>query len=401
MLETSPASLERQCRRMDLIYPSSAVELADIFAEASSRRSSVCLVGNNSKRLVGGPTSGADMTISTAKLTRMIDYQPRDLTVSVEAGYRLEQLQEQLAQNGQKLALDPPDWPGATVGGMVATNGSGPLRRAHGTARDIVIGMTFARMSGGLVKAGGKVVKNVAGLDMAKLLIGSFGTLAAMTAISFRVHPVHEVSETFVFECPTIEEVIDSRNKLLATPLKPCSFDLVSPLVAAELGFSGYLVLYRAAGSKVTIDRYRRDLVDCQALNGADEQMLWSRVRNFTPDFLARQHLGIVIRISLSDSDSGTLLRATNDPTIVRAGSGVSYVYSNSPEATARLLAIARDRCWPAVVECASDEVRSRTDFKALLESAEHSRSFQMMKKIKYNFDPATLLNRLRLYGQI
>ena len=137
--------------------------------------------------------------INTGGLRRVLKYEPNDLTVSVEAGMPFADLQALLAKNRQMVALDPPFFAKATVGGVIATNSSGPMRRSYGTARDQVIGMKFATLAGKQVSSGGMVVKNVAGLDMGKLMIGSFGTLAVITSVNFRLHPMPEQTHTFVF----------------------------------------------------------------------------------------------------------------------------------------------------------------------------------------------------------
>src|ERR1700728_592130 len=190
---------------MPLITPSSAEDLARALEEAASNSQTIAVCGNNSKRLMAGPLLPADVTLSTAKLRRVLQYEPNDLTLSVEAGMPFSDVQKLLATHGQMIALDPPHSTEATMGGVVATNSSGPLRRAFGTARDLAIGMTFATLDGKLVKTGGMVVKNVAGLDIGKLMIGSFGTLAVMTSINFRVHALPRETRTFLFSCPDIE----------------------------------------------------------------------------------------------------------------------------------------------------------------------------------------------------
>ena len=124
-------------------------------------------------------------TITTRAMTRVLQYEPRDLTISVEAGTRYAELKRLLAADGLMIPLDPPWSDSVTVGGVISANLSGPRRRLYGTARDLVIGMRFATVDGSLVDTGGMVVKNVAGLDMAKMLIGSFGTLAAIASVNF------------------------------------------------------------------------------------------------------------------------------------------------------------------------------------------------------------------------
>ena len=151
---------------------------------------------------MAGPIGHPDECISTARLDRVLEYEPRDLTISVEAGLPWKDLERTLAGNRQMVPLDPPFADAATVGGVVAANSSGPRRRLYGTARDMVIGMQFATLEGKLVKSGGMVVKNVAGLDMAKLMIGSFGTLAAIAVVNFKVLPAPEVERSFLLRFP-------------------------------------------------------------------------------------------------------------------------------------------------------------------------------------------------------
>src|SRR5581483_1665562 len=193
------------------------------------------------KRFMAGPDPHADLVISAAGLRRVLQYEPNDLTISVEAGMRFGELQAVLAERGQMIALDPPFCTQATVGGVIAANSSGSMRQAFGTARDLVIGMSFAMLDGKIVKTGGMVVKNVAGLDMGKLMIGSFGTLAAITSVNFRLHSRPEQMRTFVFSFDSLDAAIEKRDAILGSVLQPTAIDLVSS--------DGYLLAVRAGGS--------------------------------------------------------------------------------------------------------------------------------------------------------
>src|SRR5678816_417930 len=146
-------------------------------------------------------------------MKRVLAYEPRDLTISVEAGIRYSDLTRILAQNRQMVPLDPPFSETATIGGIVNANSSGPRRRLYGSARDLVIGMKFATLQGKVVQSGGTVVKNVAGLDMGKLLIGSFGTLAAIGIVNFKLVPMPEVERSFVFAYDTLAAAIAVRDR--------------------------------------------------------------------------------------------------------------------------------------------------------------------------------------------
>ncbi len=160
-------------------------------------------------------------------MRRVRKYEPRDLTISVEAGITYCELSRLLAEHHQMIPLDPPFSETATIGGIVAANCSGPRRRLYGTARDLVIGMQFATLEGKLVETGGMVVKNVAGLDMGKAMIGSFGTLAAIAVINFKVIPEPPYERTFRFSYDGLEEAIAARDAILREPAGSCGHRFV------------------------------------------------------------------------------------------------------------------------------------------------------------------------------
>src|SRR5271165_5191501 len=170
-----------------------------MLSSATSAKQSIELFGANTKRLMAGAPAPGGVQISTARMRRIVQYEPRDLTIGVEAGLPFAELSRELARNGQMIPLEGAYSDEGTVGGMVAANISGARRRLDGTARDLVIGMNFATVDGKLVQTGGMVVKNVAGLDMAKLLIGSFGTLAAIATVNFKLMPRPAVARTLLF----------------------------------------------------------------------------------------------------------------------------------------------------------------------------------------------------------
>src|SRR5579862_4488730 len=219
--------------------PKSPQELAETLATAAARKQTIALSGASSKQLMGGPIEAADVSVSTAAMTRVLQYEPRDLTISVEAGMRYADLDRLLAQNRQMIPLDPPFAESATMGGILAANSSGPRRRLYGTARDLVIGMTFATLEGKLVQSGGMVVKNVAGLDMGKIMIGSFGTLAAIAVVNFKLlpRPAAEASVLLAFE--TLDDAMATRDRVLKGVLAPAAIDLLNPLAAGQLGYKG------------------------------------------------------------------------------------------------------------------------------------------------------------------
>ena len=350
-----------------MMCPETTAQLADALCETAHLYHTIRLGGNFTKDRIGGPVCPADQTISTRALRRLLKYEPRDLTISVEAGMPWAKLEHTLAEHGQMLPLDPPfldgpsgsDHHGPTVGGVIAANQSGPLRRQYGTARDMVIGMTFVTVEGKEIRTGGNVVKNVAGLDMGKLMIGSYGTLAAIASVNFKVFPTPPASRTFVLEFPAAREAFAERDRILCGLLPPAAIDLVNwP--------AGFRLLIRAMGTPAVVERFTREFTHAKAFDGEEQAALWREVREFTPRFLEANPQGSLVTMPVPLSEMPDAAEKLGVPFVARAGSGVVYAhYASNPP---------------------------RVPFR---DDAE------MMKKVKRMFDPENLLNRGRLYGYL
>src|SRR5580692_3427875 len=182
-----------------VLEPPDEQQLAAVLRLANDANLAVIPRGGGTKLSWGNPPARADIILSTARLDKIIEHAWADLTVSVEAGCTIQKLQEALARHGQRLALDPL-WPEkATISGILSTNDSGPLRLRFGALRDLIIGVTLALPDGTLASSGGKVVKNVAGYDLPKLVTGALGTLGVITRAVFRLHPLPHNIRTFTF----------------------------------------------------------------------------------------------------------------------------------------------------------------------------------------------------------
>src|SRR6266581_376024 len=180
-----------------VVDPGTEKELAEVLRLSNEAGLAVIPRGGGTKPGWGNPPSRVDVILSTARLSAIIEHAWADLTVTVEAGCSIRRLQETLAQHGQRLALDPL-WPEkATVGGVLSSNDSGALRLRFGALRDLIIGVTIALADGTLASSGGKVVKNVAGYDLPKLVTGALGTLGVITRAVFRLHPLPRHSRSF------------------------------------------------------------------------------------------------------------------------------------------------------------------------------------------------------------
>ncbi len=290
---------------------------------------------------------------------------------------------------------------GTTIGGVVASNSSGPMRLGFGTARDLIIGVTFVTLEGKVVKSGGMVVKNVAGLDMAKMMIGSFGTLAAITSINFRVHSRLAQTITFLLRTAKLQAIDEIRRTIRHSALQPIAMDLLSPAAAKRLYQEPFVVAIRAAGSNAVLSRYRQELPQADVLTGADEENLWTRIREFTPEFLERRPDGVVLRVSSTIDGVAGAMEGIADPFITRLTAGVSYVHLSSWMAASPILVRLRRAGIPTVVEYAPNAIRKEQELWHVAEEPGHQNAFDMMKKVKQMFDPHNLLNRGRLYGRI
>jgi len=382
-----------------MLTPSNPGELAAALGDAARNQRTIALAGNSTKRRMAGPIAPAEVEISTGLLQRVIEYEPRDLTVSVDAGLAWRELRRLLAENQQMVPLDPPFGDNATVGGVIAANTSGPRRRLYGTARDLVIGMQFATLEGKLVQSGGMVVKNVAGLDIAKLMIGSFGTLAAIAVVNFKLQPLPEVERSFLLSFDSAPAAMAARNRILKGQLQPAAIDVLNPAAGLTVGNRAWLLALRAGGNPAAVQRYEREfaeLGDGVAYDNDRQDTLWAHIENFTPRFLAGHADGAVVRVSCTLKELEPVMTSLHGPAVARAGSGVCYACFEETKAAADWLCQAAGRGWKAVIEYAPDAQRQSLELWPT-----PGGDFFLMQRIKHLFDPANLLNRGRLYGRI
>lgn len=222
---------------LPLSIPTTTVELAELVTIAQQERTPLQVVGNSTKIDWGGLVTGATKVVTTKKLDRLIAHAVGDLTVTVEAGMTLQQLQTILATAGQFLPLDPAYPDRATIGGIIATADTGSLRHRYGGVRDLLLGISFIRADGKIAKAGGRVVKNVAGYDMMKLFTGAYGTLGILTEVTWRVYPLPSASGTVILT-GAVDRLKEVAKILLASTLTPISIDVVSTAFSQQLEIS-------------------------------------------------------------------------------------------------------------------------------------------------------------------
>jgi glycolate oxidase FAD binding subunit len=209
--------------------PASTAELARFLVDnAATSRQPVMPAGGRTSLRFGEPVNAPARIVSTSAMQQVVDYPARDLTITVNSGIRIADLQRTLAAEGQRLPIDVPDARRATLGGAVAANTSGPRRFGQGTFRDYVIGISAVDGLGRPFTAGGRVVKNVAGYDLCKLLIGSLGTLAIITQVTLKLKPVAETQSLLWLTAKSPEQIEAWLVKLGLTATRPVAIEVVN-----------------------------------------------------------------------------------------------------------------------------------------------------------------------------
>jgi glycolate oxidase FAD binding subunit len=219
-------------------WPRSVEEASQVLRAAAADGLAVAVAGGGSKLGLGNPPERVDLMVLTGGLDRVLEHAAGDLVVRAQAGVRLADLISALVPAGQMLALDPPE-PRATLGGVVAANASGPRRLRYGTVRDLIIGITVVLADGTVARAGGKVVKNVAGYDLAKLFCGSLGTLGMVAEVIFRLHPRPAAASVVTLGVDGPTQAGQAVRRLLRSTLEPSAVELT----VDEWGWPGRLTV--------------------------------------------------------------------------------------------------------------------------------------------------------------
>ncbi|HEX8966557.1 MAG TPA: FAD-binding oxidoreductase, partial [Chloroflexota bacterium] len=348
----------------------------------------------------------------TSGLGRVVEYEPADLTVTVEAGMRFSQLQDLLGEQGQFLALDPPLQQGATIGGLIATNASGPLRLAYGTARDLVIGTRVANPDGTLTRAGGRVVKNVAGYDLNKLYIGSLGTLAILVELSFKVAPLPPSTATLVGGFADLASARSTVAAVVRSPLSPLAVELLGSGIAVEAGLPDTypaLVVFRVGGYPEAVERQVRDL---RALvrqhSGEGLETSPSVWEDLATARTAARRREVVLKAAAPLSASATLVEilerhlAGLRPTVwAHAGNGIAFAACEMPP-DAQVVRAARMDVQALGTNASLVIERCPTVLKREVDVwGEDGPSLGLMRAIKARLDPHGTLNPGRYVGGI
>jgi len=372
-------------------------DIASALARASRARQRVAIEGAATKRGWGSLAAAADVTLSTRPLDAVVDHRYGDLTATVQAGASLAAVNRELGGHGQWIPLDPPWADRATIGGIIATNDSGPRRHRFGAPRDLIIGMEIVRIDGTVAKSGGIVVKNVAGYDLGRLMVGSFGSLAVIASATFKLYPVPPASRTLVVHFGDhwaggpAERMTAA---LAASYLTPTSIELEThpPRLLVRFESNEGAAEQQAAAAASIADSLG---ATTSVVAGLEEAAVWAA-------HAARpwNGAGTIVKVTCLPAQVGPTITWFNETlhdvewdAVGRAGVGVLLVrVGGDVSCEARTIADLRARFAPgtgsAVILRGSDDLKRIADVWGPAGD-----TLPVMRAVKQQFDPDGLLN--------
>jgi glycolate oxidase FAD binding subunit len=369
--------------------PTSSVEAAEVMRACLSEGSRLRMAGGRTKLGWGHVTPEPDVEISTERMGRILEHNAGDLTAVVQAGVTLNRAQEVFAEAGQMLALDPPlgHKDSATIGGIVATADTGPLRHRYGAPRDLIVGVTVALSDGTLARSGGKVIKNVAGYDLAKLFSGSFGTLGMITELSLRLHPRPERTATAALDCEGPDTLQSASSALAHSPIEAMSLDVTwgGDGGGVMVRFGGAAPEPRAEAAVGLLEEFgTARVID-------DDAELWEGLRAGQ-----RSEDGAIVRVAGLPSELARISRAADrrgGSLVGRGALGVLWAEfpgDDPQDLVGRIEELRHDLDpFPCVVLDAGRGVREKID----VWGGNQDSSVELMRRIKARFDPQGLCN--------
>ena len=370
----------------EVVRPGTVEEVAEVLRAAAADGRTVVPVGGRSKLTWAGPPDSCDLLVDLTGLDRVVEHVAGDLTVVAEAGVRLADLQAQVGRAGQLLGLDPPE-EGATLGGVVSANASGPRRLRYGTTRDLLIGIAVVLADGTVAHAGGKVVKNVAGYDLGKLFTGAHGTLGVVVSTTWRLHPVPPARRVVTLELPDAAAAGPLSVALARSTLTPSAVELI----AGADGTARLVVLFESIAESVA-----GQADTAVALLGGGEES------EDLPEDFGRRPGGaddVLLRLAHAPASLSAVLGALPAGTAVAAHAATGVTYTAVPaveavDALPRLRAAIAPHDGTAVVLRAPDAVRERLDHWGPVGD-----SLDLMRRVKERFDPERRMSPGRFVG--
>ena len=386
-----------------VVEPGSTEDISELMKLANDRDLAVAPRGGGTSMALGNPPRELDLILSTTRMNAVVEHVPGDQVVRVQSGIRFGDLQERLAGSDQMLGVDPPEaGEGATVGGIVATNSSGPRRYRYGTIRDLIIGITVVLADGTVAKAGGKVVKNVAGYDLSKLFTGSLGTLGVIAECNFRLHPRPETARTVAVDLPDTASAGAASQAILHAQVVPSAVEL---LWGGETRMLTVLIEGIPTGVEAQVETASHILGGFGEVRTlADDEAGSSSPPGAGDDEVALKISAPPAELAgVLDSTLGASSRLGVTPRITgHAGTGVTYVGLSGGDEEARAAVVEELReIWlrhggSVVVRGAPPAFKERVEAWGPIGTR-----LDLTRRVKEKFDPRGILNPGRFVGGI
>lgn len=386
-----------------ICFPADPDQVSAALALCTEAEACVIPWGGGTAMRLGNIARRVDVVIGLERMDRLLEHDDANLTATVEAGMKLDTLQNILGQRGQFLPLDPPQPTQATIGGVAAANSNGPRRTLYGGVRDLVLGMKMVLASGERIKAGGKVVKNVAGYDLCKLFVGSLGTLGIITEVTFKMAPLPEAAATVAIWGP-MDRLLEFVRELSRSALLPAAAAILNANAARMVGLvtQDPAVVVWAEGFKEAVGRHLRDLqgmaqklnLACESRQDQAHGLLWEQVRDF-PSAAGKLLYRVAVPLA---SVAGVITTidgwsaAQRAHMIAHAGSGTVW-FALDPDPSSldwfpRLTALAQEHRGHAVIAAAPPELKRGVEVWG-----PPPPSLALMRRIKSEFDPHGIVN--------
>ncbi|MER3447572.1 MAG: hypothetical protein C4291_12395 [Candidatus Dadabacteria bacterium] len=399
-----------------VVHPSGPDEISEILWFANEEGYSVCPRSQGTKIGIGNIPKSVDIILSMSRLRRIVDYDHANLTVTVESGVKLSDLQKVLEDKRQFIPIDPMFSSMCSVGGIISSNSNGPRRLRYGSVRDLVIGMKAVLPTGEKIKAGGKVVKNVAGYDMCKLFIGSFGTLGVVTEATFKLYPLPELEKTVLVFFNESAQAFEIASSILDSVVFPSSLNVLNPSVievlSGNLGIAfrenSFCLVVRLEGFRESVEREVREIQkmsgpNVRILGSSEQKRFWMVLSDFSHLSQSKFRFKASVPISTTldafknfDEYSASLGSKIN--LVSHAGSGIIYGFLRTGDMDKLIGFIDQSNSYTAglggyfVVESAPIEIKEKINVWGYLPGG-----VNIMQILKEKFDPKGIVNPGRL----
>jgi len=407
-------------------YPQSEKEVSNLIKRFYKQNLPVELVGSGSKKKIGKPLQ-CSKTLCLSRLNRIVEYLPEELYIKVQAGTSIKEIEEELKKNKQQLAFEPIDFGYllneksnyGTAAGQVACNISGPRRFKVGSVRDHVLGFRGVNGRGEIIKSGGTVVKNVTGYDLSKLVCGSYGTLLALTEITFKVLPASDESKTLIIHNQKIESAINFLDSSISSsndisgatflPSEPnvpgCIMNIEKTFKLNDLKYKGSFTAIRVEGSKNSIDQRIQNLInelkimnfDISILQSYQSEIFWNKIKNLEFFYGSRNSL---LRIVIPPSECIQLIYQFSNKFKYFLDWGGALIWMEAFELSEEMFESIRKK---VVKHGGYVTMIKNSDFLPFVEDVftTNRDRFNISQNIKKSFDPKRILNPGKMYTGI